>query len=109
MTTLEALKSKVKYPLSEAFFQSVMIERGLTGSEDFTQEIALGKAFQLCRADCLIGQVDAPQIQEGSVSISLTDKSNFIKLANTIYGQYGEPLIGESAAAGPTVTLVEGW
>lgn len=109
MTILEALKSKVKYPLSESFFQSVLIERGLSGADAFDTSIATGKAFRLCRADCYIGQVDAPQVQEGSFSISLTDKSNFITLANTIYREYGEPEYGKSAEAVPTVSLLEDW
>ncbi len=109
MTILEALKSKVKYPLSEDFFQSVLIERGLSGGNVFNEEVATGKAFRLCRADCYIGQVDAPQIQEGSVAISLTDKSNFITLANAIYREYGELEYGKSSEAKPKVTPLEDW
>lgn len=108
MTILEALKSKVKYPLSEDFFQSVLIERGFSGSEPFDKEVAQSKDFQLCRADCYIGQVDAPQIQEGNLSISLTDKSNFITLANTIYREYGEPEYIKADNT-PMVTLLEDW
>lgn len=109
MTILEALKSKVSYPLPDSFFQSVLIERGLSGGGEFTQEVAKSKEFELAKADLWIALVTASQVQEGNYSISLTDKSSMIKLANTIYRKYGEPEYGESEDAKPTVTNRQDW
>lgn len=109
MTILEALKSKVSYPLPDNFFQSVLIERCLSGGDEFTMEVAGSKEFDLAKADAWIALVTASQVQEGNYSISLTDKSNMIKLANTIYNKYGEPLYGETGEAKPTVTYCSDW
>lgn len=109
MTILEALKSKVSYPLPDSFFQSVLIERGLSGEDEFTQSIARSKEFDLAKADVWIALVTASQVQEGNYSISLNDKSNMIKLANTIYRKYGEPEYREADAAKPTVAYRADW
>lgn len=107
MTVLEALKSKVEYPLKENFFLSVLTERGISPTEVFTTIMAKSKEFRLARADCWIAMVSAPHVVEGDYQVSLTDKSNFITLANAIYREYSEPEYGK--AERPTVTLVENW
>lgn len=95
MTILEALRSRVKYPLGENLLLSIMTDRELNPTEEYTKEIGTGRDFQLCRADLLVAQIDAPQVQEGGMAISLTDKSDFITIADSIYDRYGEPLIGQ--------------
>lgn len=105
MTVLEALKSKVKYPLTDALFQSILIERNLKAEDNYTQEVSQSNAFKGARADLLIAQIDCPQIQEGGMSISLTDKSNFIDVANTIYAEIGEPLYGQKPQ--PKITMLD--
>lgn len=104
MTVLEALKSRVKYPLSEDLFRSVMIERNLKVDDEYTLEVSQSNACKGARADLLIAQVDCPQIQEGGMSISLTDKSNFIDIANTIYAEIGEPTYGQKTQ--PKITAL---
>lgn len=99
MTVFEALKSKIKYPLSDDLINSIIIERGLIGTDEYTQEVAKSNEFRGARADLLIGQIDCPQIQEGGMSISLTDKSNFITVANSIYAEIGEPQYGKGQSS----------
>jgi len=106
MTILEALKSKVSYPLSDSFFQSVLIERGLSTEGDFTQEVAQSKEFKLCYADALIRMISGVNATEGDYSVSLSDRDNLLKIANTIYSKYGEP---EFTELRPTVTYREDW
>lgn len=105
MTVIEALKSKVKYPLLEALFQSIAIERSLKTEDEYTLDVAQSNAFKGARADLLIAQIDCPQIQEGGMSVSLTDKSNFIDIANSIYAEIGEPLYGQKPQ--PTVKTLD--
>lgn len=104
MTTLEALKSRVKYPLEENLLLSILIDREVSPEIEYTKEIGTCREFQLCRADLLLAQVDAAQITEGGMSISPTDKSNFITVADSIYERFEEPLVGEKPQ--PKITAV---
>jgi len=91
MTILEALKSLSSYPISDSTANRILIKRGLTGSTEFSQSIAISKAFELCEADVYTYLVSGTNISEGSYSVSLTDKSNLMKLASAIYSKHGEP------------------
>ena len=51
MTVLEALQAKVSYPLGAAFFETILIERSLTGTDQYTATIAKSKKFRLATAD----------------------------------------------------------
>lgn len=104
MTILEALKSRVKYPLDENLLLSILTNRELTPADEYTAEVGTGKAFMLCRADLLVAQIDAAQVQEGGMSVSLTDKSNFITIADSIYERFSEPLIGQKPQ--PKITAI---
>lgn len=104
MTILEALRSRVKYPLDENLLSSILTDRDLEPIGEYTAQVGTGKAFMLCRADMLVAQVDAVQIQEGGMSISLTDKSNFITIADSIYERFSEPLIGKKPQ--PKITAI---
>lgn len=91
MNILEALKSKVSYPVKDNTLSGILIERGLSDSTEFDQTIATGKAFELAKADLYIYLVSGTNISESGYSVSLTDKSNLMKLASAIYSKYGEP------------------
>lgn len=109
MTILEALKSEVSYPIPETYFEKSLIERGLDGEDNFTQQIAVGGPFRLAYADCLKRHITAVNIGEGGMSISVQNADKLVAIANGIYSQYGEPLlqIGEPK---PSVTyLGEDW
>ncbi len=92
MTILDALKSKIKYPMTVDFFLSILIDRGLNGDEEYTTSVATSKEFKGARADSLIELIDTPNISEGSVSISVADKASIIVVANRLYRELGEPL-----------------
>ena len=61
-----------------------------------TTEVVNSKEFELAKADMYSWLSTAANIQEGDLSVSITDKSNFLKLANSIYIKYGE-LVEEDA------------
>ena len=71
---------------------------------DFTPEIGRSPAFLLAKADMIKNIVTAPNVSEGGVSISITDRKTLIGIANGIYAKY-EP---ESAILElrPTVTPI---
>lgn len=90
MTILEALKSVVSYPVSSNTVEAISITRGLTSSATFDQSVALSSAFELAKADVYAHVVGAANISEGGYSVSMTDKSNMIKMASAIYAKHGE-------------------
>ena len=95
MTNLEAIKSVVAgYPLSENTFNLVLLDRGLSAASEYTGK---SKEFELATADLYKVLVTAVNISEGDYQIGMTDKSNFIKLANAVYLKYDEPLITDTA------------
>lgn len=89
MTILEALSGSVNYPVDENKLKKILVDRGLSDTETYTKEVGLGMAFQLATADVYTLLVSSANIAEGGYSVSMTDKSNMIKLANGIYSKYG--------------------
>lgn len=88
MTVLEAIKATVAgYPLAEGIFQKVLIDRGLTATADYTGK---SKQFELATADVLMVLVSAANITEGGFQVSVTDKSNFMKMADSIYRKWND-------------------
>ena len=104
MTNLEALKSKIAgYPLSDNTFLTALIDRGLEPESEYEGK---SKEFELAMADVYIVLVTGVIISEGGYQISITDKSNFLKMANAIYKKYGEKPYSDST---PTVTAISPW
>ena len=96
MNFRDAIKSTVAgYPLSVNTFDRILIDRDLSATADYTGS---SRAFELATADIYKTLVTAANITELDVQISMTDKSNFIKMANAIYAKYDEPLITEKKA-----------
>jgi hypothetical protein len=89
-TIFEALRDKIHYPLKKGFFENVLIERGLDGDDQYTQDVAKDKAYRGAVADCYVALVVSPNIVEGGVSIDQTYKENILKIANSIYLSIGE-------------------
>lgn len=89
-TIMQALKDEVHYKLSSGFFENRLLERGLSGDDECTVDTLQSKPFKGAVADCLVALVTVPNIQEGDVSISFNDKSNLLKIANSIYQSIGE-------------------
>ena len=88
MTNLEAIKSlAVGYPVDENTFLRILVDRGLAADGEYTGK---SKAFDLAQADLYVSLLTAANVQEGGYQISLTDKSNFMKVASGIYDKWGE-------------------
>jgi len=104
MTILEALKSKVQYPMPDNFYQSIMVGRSIQGETEFSAEISKSKEFIGAYADCLAGLVTYPNVSEGGVSISVSDSVSLLNIANSLYKSIGENVIGKEI---PTVTIGE--
>lgn len=107
MTVLEALQAKVTYPLAAAFFETILIERGLTGADTYTKAIATGKSFRLATADCYKAVALGVNVTEGSLSITQPDRDKLISMANSIYRQYEEQPV--SATVQPGITFLKDW
>lgn len=100
-TIIQALRDEVQYPVSDGFLHNKLIKRGLSGEEIFTADVSSSKEYQGCVADALIGIITSPNISEGGVSISHSDKSIILNIANTIYRNIGEQEVSEKQE--PTV------
>ncbi|MBR1526828.1 MAG: hypothetical protein IJ640_09260 [Prevotella sp.] len=96
LTTIEALKANVQYPLPSAFFDSVMMKRGLDGDAVCTGDIINSSEFRGAMADCLRQLVIYPSsISEGGMSISKADRQSLLGEANRLYRSIGEEPIDE--------------
>lgn len=85
MINLEALKAKLNYPLSDNSFILALSDRGLVSTATYADR----KSLELAQADLIYTLVTTPNITEGGYSISLSDKSSLMKLADGIYLKYG--------------------
>lgn len=95
MTTLQAIKQRVNYPLSDAQAEEKLISRGVDAAEVFSKEIAESKGFRLAYADTLRFVLTMVNLSQGG-SIAAQNPAGIRGTANAIYKQYGEPLIGET-------------
>lgn len=86
MTNLEALKAAVNYPISTNQATLALLDRSLTPADTYT---AVSKEFELAKADILMLLISSANIAEGGYSISMTDKSNMMKMASQIYTKHG--------------------
>jgi hypothetical protein len=88
MTNLEAIQSTVAgYPLSENTFKKALTDRGLLATDNYPGK---SKAFELATADVYSILATAANISEGGFSVSVSERSNFLKMADKIYGKWGE-------------------
>jgi hypothetical protein len=93
MTVIQALTSKVHWPLPYAFVETTCIERGVNGEDEFTLEVSRSKEYKGALADCLYSLVQAINFSEAGKSVgNLTDEQRrlILKRANAIYGEIGE-------------------
>lgn len=102
-TIIQALRDEIQYPVTDGFLQNKLLKRQLSGDDIFTADVALSKEYQGCIADALIGIITSPNISEGGVSISHSDKNVMLNIANTIYRNIGESEVQEKQE--PTVYI----
>lgn len=93
MTVREALRNSFPFSVKDMQLDVIAISRGLVLDDVFDPFVATSKPFDLAYADVIKTVVMTPNISEGGVSISFSDKSDMISIANSIYGKYGEPLL----------------
>jgi hypothetical protein len=86
MTNLEAIKAKLNYPLSENAFILALQDRGLSTTDTYVKSAA----FDLAYADAITTLITAPNVTEGGFQVSMTDKTDLLRLANGIYIKNGE-------------------
>lgn len=86
MTTIEALKASVNYPISDNQAMLAITDRGITSTDVYA---GITEAFELAKADILMMLASSANIQEGGYTISMTEKSNMMKMASQIYTKYG--------------------
>lgn len=76
--------------LGDGLAENILIARGLEGDAEFTAEVSKSPEFIGVHADCLFALVDAANISESDISISLPDRSLILKKANYLYASIGE-------------------
>ena len=104
MTVREALRNSFPFSVKDSMLDMIAISRGIVLEEELDPFVATSKPFELAKADVIKAIVMTPNVSEGGVSISFSDKSSMISIANSIYGKYGEPLFGRET---PTVTPLD--
>lgn len=105
MTNFEAIQASVMYPVEDPQLKKVLFDRDLSPEEDYSR--ANKKALDLAMADLYVVMVTTPQITEGGYQLTLTDKSNLMKVASSLYVRNGEAdPFGDKT---PTVTGASPW
>jgi len=104
MTIEQAIRNSFSFPINGDLVETIAIERGLTPGEVFDREVSLSKEFRLTKADIICRTLLAPNVSEGGVSISWSDRRLFLGMANAVYSEYGEPLVQELT---PTVETLD--
>ena len=89
-TIITALRDEIRYPIKAGFFENRLIERGLTESDNFDMDVAKSDPYRGAVADCIVGMLLSPDITEGDMRISQTEKGIMLKRANSIYLSIGE-------------------
>lgn len=84
MTILQALKSKVSYPIKDDTLLAILIERGINGENDFNLSVAKSNSFKGAVADLYLHLATVPNISEGGMSVSYGDKNTFLSLYSAL-------------------------
>lgn len=106
MLVITALLNSLSFPLTQPQAEVIATSRGLDLGAEYSTEIAKDKSFLLSKADAIKLAILSPNISEGGVSISYSDRKLLMSLANAIYAKFEEPLISESF---PTVEFLKDW
>ena len=88
-TVLEALKSITAYPVPLRTLVETAERRGLSLSDEATQETLKGKAFNLSKADTRLWLSLAPNVTQGGQSYSFTDEQR-TEFKNRAYKLFNE-------------------
>lgn len=98
-TIMQALIDEIHYPIPVGFVENKLIERQLSGDEEYSFEVAQSKEWKGALADCLYSLVQAVNLSESDKSIgtlSDKDKERLLVRINTLYKSIGEsPALGQ--------------
>ncbi len=89
-TIQQALIDEIHYPIPMGFVYNKLVMRELNPDDECTSETLNSKGFMGAIADCLVSLIAAPNFSEADKQISMTEKSNILKWANSIYKRIGE-------------------
>lgn len=89
-TIKQALIDEIHFPLNDGFIDNKLILRNLDSEDAITREILLSKEFIGAVADCLYSLIDAPNISESGISISIPDRTALLRRVNDMYRSIGE-------------------
>ena len=104
MTLLQAIKSRVNYPMSDQQAMEKLVGRNLDPDATYDSSVAAGQAFQLAYADTLRFIITMVNLSQGG-SITAQNMAGIRGTANAIYKKYGEELIGELGDQTPMVYI----
>ncbi len=95
MTNLEALAESVNHPISEKKLLKILIDRDVNEHEEYLGNY---RDFDLAKADLCVLLATSPNITEGDMSLSVSDRESYKRIAGSIYSRYGveNPLEGPS-------------
>lgn len=74
MTIAEALSGINAYPVPQQTIEAIAVRRGVTLTDEATQDVLNGNEYKLCRADVLIYLSLAPDVSQGGQTYSFTDE-----------------------------------
>lgn len=105
-TIKQALIDEIHYPIPLGFVENKMIERQLSGDDEYSFEVAQSKEWKGALADCLYSLIQAVSLSESDKSIgtlSDKDKERLLVRINALY-----KTIGESPALGQPMVYIGG-
>lgn len=98
-TIMQALVDEIHYPIPVGFVENKLIERQLSGEDEYSFEVAQSKEWKGALADCLYSLVQAVSLSESDKSIgtlSDKDKERLLVRINALYKSIGEtPTLGQ--------------
>lgn len=98
-TIMQALMDEIHYPIPVGFVENKLIERQLSGEDEYSFNVAQSKEWKGALADCLYSLVQAVSLSESDKSIGILsdkDKERLLVRINTLYKSIGEsPALGQ--------------
>lgn len=85
-----AIRNSIPVPFEDEKIMLITMERGIDFNAEFTRSLATSKEFLLSKADALRMLLMMPNVSEGGVSISWSDRKHLAGVANRIYAKFGE-------------------
>ena len=94
-TVLDSLKGITAYPVPLRTLVEIAERRGLSLSDEASQETLKGKAFSLSKADTLLWLSLAPNVTQGGQSYSFTDeqRTEFKNRAYVLFNKFEDEAV----------------